>query len=109
MTNHEYRAALEELGLTQRAASVLIGVSLRTSGNYATGATPIPQPVAKLVAAALDLKRNGGPMPTKPRIKTTHVRPSGINTRNFDWVEWHDGEEEQKGAHASSESPRATL
>ncbi len=49
MTPTEYRAALARLGLTQAGAAVLLGVTDRTSRNFArTGPTPT---AARLICA----------------------------------------------------------
>ncbi len=48
MNQHQYRAALERLGLTQDSAAEFLGVSLRTSHGYANG-SPIPEGTAKLL------------------------------------------------------------
>lgn len=56
MTNNQYRTALKRLGLSQRKAAKWIGVSLRTSQNYALGMTPIPEPTARLLRLVINLK-----------------------------------------------------
>lgn len=53
MTSHQYKRALAALGLSQRAAGDLLGVSHRTSAGYAIGEHPIPKPVAQLLTLHL--------------------------------------------------------
>jgi hypothetical protein len=48
MPSDEYRTALARLGFTQAEAARFLHLSLRTSGNYATGATNVPFVVAAL-------------------------------------------------------------
>jgi hypothetical protein len=48
MTYHEYRAALKSLSLTQGEAADLLGMSIRTSHGYATGAA-IPEIVSRML------------------------------------------------------------
>jgi len=55
MNADEYQAIIAALGITQRQAADLLGVSHRSSAGYATG-QPIPGPVARL----LTLYRNLG-------------------------------------------------
>lgn len=55
MTPNQYRTALERLGLTQQSAAALLGVSLRTSHEYANGGY-IPVAVAKLLRLMIRLK-----------------------------------------------------
>jgi DNA-binding transcriptional regulator YiaG len=49
MTATEYRDAIAALGLTQAGAAEFLGVSLRTSQNWALGEARIPVAVAKLL------------------------------------------------------------
>jgi DNA-binding transcriptional regulator YiaG len=58
MTSKQYRKAIESLGLNQQEAAHWLGVSLRTSQNYALGETRIPEPVAKLLRITVKLKLN---------------------------------------------------
>ena len=46
MTKHDYRTALETLGLSQVAAAKVLGIADRTSRAYALGERPVPEPVA---------------------------------------------------------------
>jgi hypothetical protein len=46
MTKHDYRTALEALGLSQLAAAKVLGIADRTSRAYALGERPVPEPVA---------------------------------------------------------------
>jgi transcriptional regulator with XRE-family HTH domain len=48
MTPNQYRATLQQLGLSQRQAARLLGISLNSSNGYANN-RPIPTPVAKLL------------------------------------------------------------
>jgi hypothetical protein len=50
----QYKAAIKTLGLSQEAAGDWLGVSPRTSQNYA--AKGPPEPVAKLLRLCLKLK-----------------------------------------------------
>jgi DNA-binding transcriptional regulator YiaG len=56
MTSKQYRKAIESLGLSQQKAARWLGVSPRTSQNYALGETRIPEPVAKLLRITVKLK-----------------------------------------------------
>ena len=51
MTPDQYRQALAALSLTQQSAADLLGLDLRTSQRYASGASKIPRPVAILLQA----------------------------------------------------------
>lgn len=46
MTNDEFRAAIEHLGLSQVRAAHLFGVDPRTSRRWALGELPVPKPVS---------------------------------------------------------------
>ena len=46
MTKHDYRTALETLGLSQIAAAKVLGIADRTSRAYALGERPVAKPVA---------------------------------------------------------------
>jgi hypothetical protein len=48
MTPKQYRAALDQLDLTQSCAAEFLSVSLRTAHGYANG-KPIPESTAKLL------------------------------------------------------------
>lgn len=54
MSPTQYKAAIKTLGLSQEAAGAWLGVSLRTSQNYA--AKGPPEPVAKLLRLCVKLK-----------------------------------------------------
>lgn len=54
MTSTQYRTALAKLGLSQREAALMLGVSLRASNGYATN-RPIPETVAKLLRLVVRL------------------------------------------------------
>ena len=56
MTSKQYRKAIESLGLSQQKAAHWLGISPRTSQNYALGQTRIPEPVAKLLRLVIKLK-----------------------------------------------------
>ena len=49
----EYRAALDKLGLSIVGSAECLGLSRRQSQRYASGATPIADPVAKLLRLAI--------------------------------------------------------
>jgi hypothetical protein len=55
MTPKQYTAALQALGLTQKAAGELLGVSLRTSQGYAIGDYRVPDGYAKLLRLMIRL------------------------------------------------------
>jgi hypothetical protein len=56
MTPAQYKAAIKALGLSQERAGEWLGVSPRTSQNYA--AKGPPEPVAKLLRLCIKLKLN---------------------------------------------------
>jgi hypothetical protein len=56
MTPAQYKAAIRALGLSQERAGEWLGVSPRTSQNYA--AKGAPEPVAKLLRLCIKLKLN---------------------------------------------------
>jgi hypothetical protein len=56
MTAHQYREALEVLGLTRRKAGEFLGVTLRTSQRYALGECRVPESTAKLLRLMIKLK-----------------------------------------------------
>lgn len=60
MTNKQYLDALKKLGLTPagQATARALGLSLRQCQRLAAGASPVPEPVALLIAAYL---RHGRP------------------------------------------------
>jgi hypothetical protein len=53
MTTTEYRAALDTLGLSIVGSAEHLGLSRRQSQRYANGATPVADPVAKLLRLAI--------------------------------------------------------
>lgn len=53
MTAGQFRAAIAQLGLSQERAGVWLGLSGRQGQRYATGEAEIPEPVARLLEAAL--------------------------------------------------------
>ena len=53
MTTDEYRAALDTLGLSIVGSAEPLGLSRRQSQRYANGATPVADPVAKLLRLAI--------------------------------------------------------
>ena len=53
MTTEEYRTALDALGLSIVASAEPLGLSRRQSQRYANGATPVADPVAKLLRLAI--------------------------------------------------------
>ena len=53
MSTEEYRAALDKLGLSIVGSAECLGLSRRQSQRYASGATPIADPVAKLLRLAI--------------------------------------------------------
>lgn len=53
MTAEEYRAALNELGLSIVGSAEHLGVSHRQSQRYTNGTSPVADPVAKLLRLAV--------------------------------------------------------
>jgi hypothetical protein len=53
MTTAEYRAALDTLGLSVVGSAEPLGLSRRQSQHYANGASPVADPVAKLLRLAI--------------------------------------------------------
>ena len=53
MTTEEYRAALDTLGLSIVGSAEHLGLSRRQSQRYANGASPVADPVAKLLRLAI--------------------------------------------------------
>lgn len=49
MTAKQYQSALDQLGLSQRAAGSFLGVDERTSRRWVAGDAAIPVAVAKLL------------------------------------------------------------
>ena len=60
MTPTQYVAQLNLLGLTPYAAGPVLGISRRQSIRYAQGDADIPEIVAKLVTALVDLASRKG-------------------------------------------------
>jgi hypothetical protein len=85
MTPKQYRAAIEQLGLSQIRAAKLLMVDPRTSRKWALGETPVPELVALLLRLMLEGKITeadiarvnetrrvlGGVAPTTKRARTT--------------------------------------
>ena len=53
MSTDEYRAALNKLGLSIVASAEHLGLSYRQSQRYASGTSPVADPVAKLLRLAI--------------------------------------------------------
>jgi hypothetical protein len=53
MTPTQFRAAIAQLGLSQERAGLWLGLSARQGQRYATGDAEIPEPVARLIWAAI--------------------------------------------------------
>jgi hypothetical protein len=49
MNAQQYRSALKRLDLSHQGAADHLGISRRQSIRYATGTSPIPEPVARLL------------------------------------------------------------
>lgn len=49
MSEDEYRSVLTRLGLTQGEAAERLGITIKTSGNYANGRNTVPLATAKLL------------------------------------------------------------
>ena len=56
MTPIQYKAAIERLGLSQRAAGAFLGVDERQSRRWIAGDSAIPESVAKLLRLMIRLK-----------------------------------------------------
>jgi len=56
MTPKQYAAAIEALGLSQRAAGAFLGVDERTSRRWVLGESAIPESAAKLLRLMVRLK-----------------------------------------------------
>src|ERR1700733_2913279 len=56
MTRHDYRDALQRLGLDHNAAARLLRCIARSSRRYASGERPIPGPVAELLKRELEAR-----------------------------------------------------
>jgi hypothetical protein len=54
MTRHDYRDALQRLGLDHNAAALLLRCTARSSRRYASGERAIPGPVAELLKRELE-------------------------------------------------------
>ena len=57
MTTAQFNNALRKLGLTPYASAAVLGIGLRQAHRYAAGDAAVPLPVAKLLAALLELQR----------------------------------------------------
>jgi DNA-binding transcriptional regulator YiaG len=53
MTNEEFREAVERLEMNQNQAAGFLGVTQGSISRWATGAHPVPGPVAKALELAL--------------------------------------------------------
>lgn len=56
MTPAQYKAAIERLSLSQRAAGAFLGVDERTSRRWIAGDAAVPESVAKLLRLMIRLK-----------------------------------------------------
>lgn len=54
MTNKQFKAAIESLGMTQASAAEFLGVGLRTAHGWANS-DPVPVHVAKLLRLMIKL------------------------------------------------------
>ena len=59
MTPHEYREAIERLGLSQIAAARLLGVDARTSRRWASGERDVPPPAVRFLRYLIATKKSG--------------------------------------------------
>jgi DNA-binding transcriptional regulator YiaG len=59
MTPHEYREAIERLGLSQIAAARLLGVDARTSRRWASGDRDVPPPAVRFLRYLIATKKSG--------------------------------------------------
>jgi len=56
MTPAQYRAAIENLGLSQRAAGQFLGIDERQSRRWIAGDARVPESAAKLLRLMVRLK-----------------------------------------------------
>ena len=54
MTRNQYLEALKRLGLSHQSAGRMLGVSPRQAQRFASGESPIPTPVAKLLQLMIE-------------------------------------------------------
>jgi DNA-binding XRE family transcriptional regulator len=73
MTANQYRAALAKLGWSQEGAAQFLGISKRTSQNYAIDGTKVAEPVAILLRLLLAGKI--APADLTAPIQYRHTRP----------------------------------
>jgi transcriptional regulator with XRE-family HTH domain len=59
VTADEYRATIDQLGMTQGAAAKLLGVDDRTSRRWACGEREIPPPVQRFLRYLIATGRSG--------------------------------------------------
>jgi DNA-binding transcriptional regulator YiaG len=59
MTPEQYRAAIEQLGLSQVAAAKLLGVDERTSRRWANGERDVPPPAARFLRYLIATGKTG--------------------------------------------------
>ena len=62
MPAEEFRASLERLGITQRAAAIWMGVDKRSVGRWANGVQPVPPQIKLLLQLAESIKQLGRPV-----------------------------------------------
>ena len=74
MTTKQYRRALEELGLSQGAAAKYLGVTARTSQNWALGASAVHPCADRLLRLLLIGKIT--PTISNDRLETFHILSS---------------------------------
>jgi hypothetical protein len=53
MTRAQYRTAIKRLGVSIIGASKVFGISPRQAQRLASGESPVPAPIAKLITLAL--------------------------------------------------------
>jgi hypothetical protein len=73
MPSDEYQAALDRLGFTQADAAHFLRLSLRTSGNYATGATDVPFAVAALFRFMIKHKLTADDIDALPPVRPARI------------------------------------
>lgn len=66
MTPQQYVAHLRRLGLTPYGAGPALGICRRQSIRYAMGHAPVPEVVAKLVRALVELRFSPSLPPCSP-------------------------------------------
>ena len=87
VTQAEFRAALDSLGLTQAGAARVLGVDARTARRWARGEREVPEPVRRLLwacerdaglASALAAAHEGLGVPERRQGRTETPAPASL-------------------------------